>query len=207
MARAIDGAFLSHETPEIIAVAKRQPLDRIVAALKAGQRVIGENRIEEAEERWPDLKPDYPDLELHFIGTIQSRKLARIVALFDVIHTLDRSSLIPKLARVFEQTGRSLPCFIQVNTGDEPQKGGCAPADLGALLAEAGQAGIQIRGLMCLPPKEDDPALHFALLKKLADQHGLQELSIGMSGDYELAAAFGARYVRIGTGVFGPRIE
>lgn len=190
----------------LVAVAKRQPEARLQAALAAGHRLFGENRIEEAEARWPELRRAYSDVELHFVGQLQSRKAEDAVRLFDVIETLDREKLARKLAAAMETVGRRPRLFIQVNTGEEPQKGGVAPEALPVLIGlSRDELGLPVEGLMCLPPKGDDPALHFALLAKLARRHGLARLSMGMSGDYEIAAAMGADYVRVGEAVFGPR--
>lgn len=191
--------------PELIAVSKVQPKERIVAALEAGQRVYGENRLQEAEERWGELKPQYSDIQLHLIGALQSNKVAKAVALFDVIQTVDRIKLARKLADEMAKQGRKLPVYLQVNTGKEPQKGGCMPEDLEALHNECKMLGLEVVGLMCIPPREDDPTLHFGLLKKFAKQHGLAKLSMGMSNDFALAAAMGATDIRVGTAVFGER--
>jgi len=199
-------AGLPIEGTRIIAVAKRQPEVRLRAALDAGHRLFGENRIEEAQARWPELRKLYGDAELHFVGQLQSRKTEEAVRLFDVIQTLDRAKLARKLAAAMEKTGCRPRLFIQVNTGEEPQKGGIAPAELPALLNLAREElGLPVDGLMCLPPKDDDPALHFALLAKLARRHTLARLSMGMSADFEIAAAMGADYVRLGEAIFGPR--
>lgn len=192
----------------LVAVAKRQPEARLQAALAAGHRLFGENRIEEAQARWPALRRAYPEVGLHFVGQLQSRKAEEAVALFDAIETLDRPKLARKLAAAMEKAGRRPRLFVQVNTGEEPQKGGVTPAALPALIRlSRDELGLPVEGLMCLPPKDDDPALHFALLVKLARRHGLSRLSMGMSGDYEIAAAMGADYVRVGEAVFGPRPE
>ena len=204
--RARREAGLPPAETRIVAVSKQQDPARIRAALAAGHRIFGENRIQEARAKWPDLRRAHPDLELHFIGHLQSNKVDEAVALFDVIETLDREKLARKLAAAMARAGRRVPLFIQVNTGEEPQKGGVLPGDLDALVALARDAlGLPVVGLMCIPPRDDDPALHFALLTKLARRHGLAKRSMGMSGDFEIAAAMGADYVRIGTAIFGPR--
>ncbi len=203
--RYADHAGVPTPKPEIIAVSKRQPGERIDEALTAGHRLFGENRVEEAEERWTDRRKQFPDVRLHMIGSLQSRKCAAAVRLFDVIESVDRISLADKLKRAMDAEGRDLPIYIQVNTGDEPQKGGVALDGLGALVDHCQRVGLSVEGLMVLPPQDDDPALHFALLKKLAARHGLPRLSMGMSGDYEIAAAMGASQVRIGTALFGNR--
>jgi pyridoxal phosphate enzyme (YggS family) len=192
--------------PILIAVSKMQPAERIKEALDAGQRVFGENRVQEAQTRWQDLKLVHPDIALHLIGPLQTNKAKDAVTLFDVIHTVDRPKLAHALATEMKKQNRMLECFIQVNTGDEDQKAGVAVQDLADLLnISRDECGLNITGLMCIPPVNEPPALHFALLKKLAAQHGLSNLSMGMSGDYEKAAALGATHVRIGSGVFGER--
>lgn len=190
----------------LVAVSKTQPAGNIRAALEAGQRLFGENRVQEAQARWQELRAEHPGLRLHLIGPLQTNKAKEAVALFDCIETLDRARLAEALAREMEKQGRRVPCLIQVNTGEEPQKAGVLPADLAALLAHArGQCGLEVGGLMCIPPADEPPALHFAFLAKLARAHGLADLSMGMSADYERAAALGATYVRVGTALFGDR--
>lgn len=189
----------------LIAIAKTVPADGIRPLLDAGQRVFGENRVQEAEAKWPALREEFPDVTLHLIGQLQSNKAADAVALFDVIHSVDRSSLITALGKAMDASGKRPDCFLQVNIGDEDQKGGCAIADLPALLAEARAAGLPIVGLMAVPPANVEPAPYFAMLAKLAKTHDLQQLSMGMSSDYETAAMLGATHVRIGTALFGAR--
>lgn len=189
----------------LIAVSKTQSAERIVPLIAAGQRVFGENRVQEAESKWPDLRAAYPDIALHLIGQLQSNKADEAVAMFDYIHSLDRPSLLKALARAMDKAGRRVPCFVQVNIGDEAQKGGCALADLPAFLAAVRAADVPLAGLMCLPPADIEPAPFFALLAKLAADHGLPGLSMGMSGDYETAVQLGATHVRVGTALFGAR--
>ena len=189
----------------LVAVSKQQGDDAIDAALAAGQRVFGENRVQEAQARWQHRRAQYPDLQLHLIGHLQSNKAADAVALFDVIETVDSEKLARALSDEMRKQGRSLPCLIQVNTGDEPQKGGVTVADLPALLTACRTAGLNITGLMCIPPVDDVAGLHFALLHKLARQHGLTQLSMGMSDDYMNAIAYGATHVRVGSAIFGAR--
>jgi len=189
----------------LIAVSKTKTTDEISPLIAAGQRQFGENRVQEAQDKWPALRDEYPDLQLHLVGQLQSNKAADAVALFDVIHSLDRPSLLAALAKAMEAQGRKVPCFVQVNIGAEEQKGGCAIADTPALIASAREAGIPLAGLMCVPPSEVDPSPYFALLAKLARDHGLSGLSMGMSGDYEKAVMLGATYVRVGTALFGAR--
>ncbi len=189
----------------LVAIAKTHPAEAIVPLIEAGQRVFGENRVQEAQAKWPALKARWPDIELHLVGQLQSNKAEDAVALFDCIHSLDRHSLVAALAKAMERADRRVPCFIQVNIGTEEQKGGCAIADLPALLAQARRAELPVAGLMCVPPLEIEPAPFFALLAKLADDHGLAQLSMGMSGDYETAIMLGATHVRIGSALFGER--
>lgn len=191
---------------QLVAVSKKQSPARIMEALEAGQRVFGENRVQEAQEHWADLRSDYDDLKLHLIGPLQTNKVKDAVALFDVIETVDREKLARALAKEMAQQGRDLPCFIQVNTGEEEQKAGVLPDCLADFYEFCyGECGLDIRGLMCIPPADEPAALHFALLAKLAGALGLKDLSMGMSSDFEKAVPLGATYVRVGTGVFGER--
>jgi len=189
----------------LIAVSKTQPVSAIAPLIAQGQRDFGENRVQEAEAKWPALRALHPDLRLHLIGALQSNKADDAVALFDVIHSVDRPSLVTALAKAMAKSGRRPDCFIQVNIGDEPQKGGCSVAALPALLESARAAGLPIVGLMCIPPDGVEAAPYFALLAKLARRHGVAGLSMGMSADYESAVMIGATHVRVGTALFGPR--
>ncbi|MEA1618947.1 YggS family pyridoxal phosphate-dependent enzyme [Erythrobacter sp. T5W1-R] len=189
----------------LIAVSKTHPAERIEPLIAAGQRVFGENRVQEAQAKWPALRAAYPDLELHLIGQLQSNKAEEAVALFDCIHALDRPNLLTALAKAMAKLAKPVPCFVQVNIGDEPQKGGCALADLPAFLEAVRASGIPLAGLMCIPPADIEPAPFFALLAKLAADHGLTGLSMGMSGDYETAVMLGATHVRVGSALFGAR--
>ncbi len=190
----------------LVAVSKMQPPEKITAMLAAGQRVFGENRVQDAQERWhDDLRAAYPDLVLHLIGPLQTNKARDAVALFDVIESVDRPDIVRALAKEMKKQSRDLPCFVQVNTGAEPQKAGVLPQDLPALLALCAEEGLRVEGLMCIPPADEPPALHFAFLRKLAGENGLQKLSMGMSADYEKAVALGATHVRVGTALFGER--
>ena len=191
----------------LVAASKRQPDERIEAALQAGQRVYGENRVQEAQSRWETRRAAHSDLELRLIGPLQTNKAEDAVQLFDVIETLDREKLLKALIKAVEKTGASAPdLLIQVNTGDEPQKGGVSVDGLEALLKAAREAYPgNVTGLMCIPPAEEPAGPHFALLKKLADQHELSTVSMGMSSDYALAAWLGATHVRVGTALFGAR--
>ncbi len=189
----------------LIAVSKTHPPEKIIPLLDQGHRVFGENRVQEAQGKWPALREKYPDVELHLIGQLQSNKAEDAVDLFDCIHGLDRLSLLKALAKAMDKTGRRVPCFVQVNIGEEEQKGGCAIADLPDMIAKARDAGIPIAGLMCLPPAGIEPSPFFALLHKLAHDNSLEGLSMGMSGDYETAVQLGATHVRVGTALFGER--
>lgn len=189
----------------LVAVSKTHPAAEILPLLRAGHRVFGENRVQEAAEKFPALREQYPDLKLHLIGGLQTNKVKEAVALFDVIETVDRVELAEKLAAEMEKQGRNLPCFVQVNTGEEPQKGGVVPRETISLVEKCRASGLNVVGLMCIPPVDDEPSPHFAFLKKLARQAGVRELSMGMSGDYPLAVQQGATFVRVGTAIFGAR--
>lgn len=205
IAKAAGRAGRASSEIELIAVSKTRSAAEIRPLLQQGHRSFGENRVSEAEEKWPGLRADHPDVTLHMIGQLQSNKAAEAAALFDMIHTVDRPSLIKALAKVVAAGERCPPCFCQVNIGEEEQKGGCAIDDIGALLERARAAGLEMIGLMCIPPLEVEPAPYFALLAKLAGEHGLECLSMGMSADYETAVMLGATQVRVGTALFGAR--
>ncbi|BBC71164.1 YggS family pyridoxal phosphate enzyme [Altererythrobacter sp. B11] len=190
---------------ELIAVSKTHDAPEILPLLEAGQRVFGENRVQEAQGKWPQLRESFPDVALHLVGQLQSNKAEEAVALFDAIHSLDRPSLVKALAKAMDKAGRRVPLFVQVNIGAEEQKGGCAIAELPALLDQARAADLPLAGLMCVPPLDVEPAPFFALLDKLAGDHGLAGRSMGMSGDYETAIMLGATHVRVGTALFGDR--
>jgi PLP dependent protein len=189
----------------LVAVSKTHGPEAIREALAAGQRVFGENRVQEAEGKWPALKAAFPDVVLHLIGPLQTNKVKQAVALFDVIETVDRAKLVRELAKETVKQDRHPACYIQVNTGEEAQKAGVLPDDTDRLVAAAREAGLDVVGLMCIPPVDEEPSLHFALLRELARRNGLKKLSMGMSGDYEVAVAFGATSVRVGTAIFGSR--
>ena len=190
----------------LVAVGKKQPPEKLVAALAAGHRVFGENRVQEAAGKFPALKTDFPDLVLHLIGPLQTNKAAEAVALFDVIETLDRPKLARALAKEMAKSGRRPRLYVQVNTGEETQKAGVPPAEADTLVSYArDELGLPVVGLMCIPPVEDEPAPHFAFLREIARRNGLEVLSMGMSADFETAIRFGATHVRVGTAVFGPR--
>ena len=189
----------------LVAVSKVQPLERVEAVLAAGHRVFGENRVQEAAAKWPDLRTRYPDVRLHLVGPLQTNKVNQAVELFDVIETVDRPKLARKLADAFAARGRALPCYIEVNTGEEPQKAGIVPDELDGFVAECRGLGLPVAGLMCIPRVDEEPALHFALLARLAERNGLAGLSMGMSADFETAIGQGATVVRVGSALFGPR--
>lgn len=207
-ARIADAARLAGRDPAevtLIAVSKTHPAEAIAPLIAAGQRVFGENRVQEAEAKWPELVERHPGLELHLVGQLQSNKAEAAVQLFDCIHSLDRPSLVTALARAMDKAGRRVDCFVQVNIGAEEQKGGCAIANLAALLAAARAADLPVIGLMCVPPAGIEAAPFFALLGKLAADHGLAGLSMGMSDDFETAVMLGATHVRVGSALFGAR--
>ncbi|MCZ0963042.1 YggS family pyridoxal phosphate-dependent enzyme [Paracoccus benzoatiresistens] len=189
----------------LIAVSKVQPEDRVTAVLDAGQRVFGENYVQEAQGKWPGWRARWPGVDLHLIGPLQSNKAKAAVELFDAIHTLDRMTLARKLAQQIDQQGRSPQLFIQVNTGDEPQKAGILADELPVFLSSCRDLGLSPQGLMCIPPEDEDPLPHFRLLRRLAQEHGLPNLSMGMSADFETAIAEGATHVRVGSAIFGAR--
>jgi pyridoxal phosphate enzyme (YggS family) len=190
----------------LVAVSKTHDAAAVSSAIAAGQRVFGENRVQEAQAKYPALKAAHPDLVLHLIGPLQTNKAKEAVALFDAIETLDRPKLADALAREMERTGRSPRCFIQVNTGEEPQKAGVLPNAADAFIEECRERWhLPIAGLMCIPPFDQEPSPHFALLREMARRHGLAGLSMGMSADYEIAIRLGATHVRVGTAIFGER--
>jgi hypothetical protein len=189
----------------LIAVSKTQPAEAIEPLIAAGQRDFGESRVQEAQAKWPVLRDRHPGLRLHFIGRLQSNKAEEAAAMFDAIHSVDRPSLVETLSQAMTRLGRRPDCFLQVNIGNESQKGGCPVADLPALIAQARAAQLPVAGLMCIPPDDGEPAPYFALLAKLARRHDVTGLSMGMSSDYEGAVMIGATHVRVGTALFGER--
>ena len=206
VAAAATDADRAADSVTVVAITKLHGADRITAALRAGHRVFGENRVQEAAAKWPPLKTDYADVRLHLVGPLQTNKARQAVALFDVIETLDRPKLARALAAEMARSGRRVACFVQVNTGEEPQKAGAMPADADAFIAACGEEfGLAVEGLMCIPPIGEEPSLHFALLADIARRHGIAKLSMGMTADYEIAVRFGATHVRIGTAIFGER--
>jgi hypothetical protein len=194
-------------TVSLVAVSKKQSEASVRIALESGQRIFAENRVQEAQTKWPHLKTQYPDIQLHLIGPLQTNKVADAVALFDVIETVDRPKLASKLADEMTTQGRHLPCFIQVNTGEEPQKAGISPLETKDFVANCqAHHGLNVAGLMCIPPQDEEPALHFAFLRELAKRTSMTGLSMGMSADFEIAIEMGATHVRLGTAIFGDRL-
>ena len=206
VAGAARDAGRTPESVTLVAVSKTQPAEAVRDALMAGQRVFGENRVQEVLAKFPGLRGEFPDIELHLIGPLQTNKVRDAVAHSDVIETVDRPRLAEALAREMERTGRRPSCLIEVNTGEESQKAGILPADADAFIAECrDRFGLPIVGLMCIPPEHEEPALHFALLREIARRNGLEIVSMGMSADFETAIRFGATHVRVGTAIFGAR--
>jgi len=206
IAGAARGVGRDPEEVTLIAVSKTFGAEEIRPVLDAGQRHFGENRVQEAQGKWPGLREDFPDLTLHLIGPLQSNKAKEAVALFDVIHTVDRPKIARALAVEMAKQGKRIPLFVQVNTGEEQQKAGVAPAEAGALLSVCrDELGLEVAGLMCIPPVDEEPAIHFAFLAKLAGELGLSGLSMGMSGDFTTAVELGATHIRVGSAIFGGR--
>ncbi|MEH6757134.1 MAG: YggS family pyridoxal phosphate-dependent enzyme [Parasphingorhabdus sp.] len=205
MAKAAKLAQRNAADVQLIAISKTRSADEVRPLLDAGQRIFGENRVQEAATKWPALRVEYTDAQVHLVGQLQSNKAEEAVELFDAIHSLDRISLVKALSKAMDKLDRRIACFIQVNIGEESQKGGCAIVDLLSLLESARAEGIEVAGLMCVPPSHVHPAPYFALLAKLAKDHGLEKLSMGMSGDYETAIKLGATHIRVGTALFGAR--
>ncbi len=205
IAKAARKAGRNPEGITLVAVSKTHAVEAIRPLIAAGQRDFGESRVQEAQAKWPALRAAQPDLRLHLVGRLQSNKADEAVRLFDVIHSVDRPSLVEALGKATARTGRRPLCFVQVNVGEEPQKGGCTPAELPDLLVRCREAGLALAGLMCIPPADREAAPYFALLAKLARRHALPGLSMGMSADYETAVTCGATHVRVGTALFGAR--
>ncbi|MEL7465597.1 MAG: YggS family pyridoxal phosphate-dependent enzyme [Pseudomonadota bacterium] len=205
IAAALEAADRSEDAARLVAVSKVQPIERVIAALDEDHRIFGENRVQEAAGKWPELRERYENVELHLLGPLQTNKVGQALDLFDAIQSVDRPKLARKLADAIQTRGAAPMLFIQVNTGEEPQKAGALPGDTDAFIAECRSMDLPVAGLMCIPPVDEEPALHFALLKKLADRNGVAELSMGMSGDYETAARMGATYLRVGSAIFGAR--
>ena len=200
-----DRAGRSPGTTRLIAVSKRQPDDRVRAVLEEGHRLFGENKVQEAAGKWPGFRDDFDGVEVHLLGPLQTNKTKQAMELFDAIHSLDRPKLAKTLARLSGELGHCPDLFIQVNTGEEPQKAGVMPADADQFIADCRDLGLPIIGLMCIPPVDEEPSLHFALLAKIAERNDLDGLSMGMSGDFERAVALGATHVRVGSAIFGER--
>jgi pyridoxal phosphate enzyme (YggS family) len=190
----------------LIAVSKKQPLERVREVLQQGHRLFGENMVQEAAGKWPAFREEFGPVAVHLIGPLQSNKVKQAVGLFDAIHSVDRVKLARKIASEIQAQGRTPELFVQVNTGEEPQKAGVLPADADAFIAECRAMDLTINGLMVIPPVDEEPALHFALLRKIAERNGLTGLSMGMSGDFETAVALGATHVRVGSAIFGERV-
>lgn len=208
-AEIVAAALAAGRAPEdvtLVAVSKSHPASIVARALAVGHRVFGENRVQEADDKWPALKSAYPDVLLHLIGPLQRNKVRRAVRLFDVIESIDRPEIARAVAETGRQEGRTPAVFVQVNTGEEPQKAGIFPEETDALVAACrDDFGLKVRGLMCIPPVNEEPSLHFALLREIARRNALNELSMGMSADFAIAVRFGATHVRIGTAIFGQR--
>lgn len=205
IARAEAGAGRATGSVALVAVSKVQPEARVAAVLDQGQRLFGENRVQEAAERWPAFQERYDGIVLHLLGPLQTNKARQAMEMFQAIHSLDRPKLAHTLARLAQEMGRCPDLFVQVNTGEEPQKAGVLPADADAFIAECRTLDLPLRGLMCIPPADEEPSLHFALLAKIAARNGVAGLSMGMSGDFESAIAQGATHVRVGSAIFGER--
>ena len=206
VAQAAKKADRATEDVTLIAVSKVQPNERVAAILESGHRVFGENKVQEAAGKWPAFRETYPDVSLHLIGPLQTNKARQAMELAQAIHTLDRPKLANTIARLSQELGSCPELFIQVNTGEEPQKAGVMPAETDAFVAEARALDLPIRGLMCIPPVDEEPSLHFALLAKMAERNGLTGLSMGMSSDFESAIALGATHIRVGSAIFGDRV-
>ena len=207
ISEAIEAAQRPIESVELIAVSKVQPNERVLEVLEQGHLIFGENRVQEAEGKWPGFKDKFPEAKVHLLGPLQSNKARLAFKIFDCIHTLDRSKLAKSFARLAQEVGFCPPLFVQVNTGEEPQKAGISPSDVDTFVAECRSLDLPVIGLMCIPPVDEEASLHFALLAKLAKQNDLTQLSMGMSGDFAKAISFGATHVRVGSAIFGERIS
>ena len=207
ISEAIETAQRPIESVELIAVSKVQPNERVLEVLEQGHLIFGENRVQEAESKWPGFKDRFPEAKVHLLGPLQSNKARLAFKIFDCIHTLDRPKLAKSFARLAQEIGFCPPLFVQVNTGEEPQKAGISPRDVDGFVAECRSLDLPVIGLMCIPPIDEEASLHFALLAKLAKQNDLTQLSMGMSGDFAKAISFGATHVRVGSAIFGERIS
>lgn len=206
IATALEEAERDSNSVDLVAVSKTRPADRVRLVLESGHQLFGENRVQEAVAKWPSLKDEFPQARLHLIGPLQTNKVRDVLPLFDVIETVDRPKLARMLADEMSRQGRAPVCFIQINTGEEAQKAGIFPKDADAFIAQCRREfELPVAGLMCIPPVNEEPAMHFALLAKIANRNGLSRLSMGMSHDYQIAIAFGATEVRVGTAIFGLR--
>lgn len=205
IAKACADAGRAEDSVTLIAVSKVQPNERVAAVLEQGHRVFGENRVQEAAGKWPDFRKSYDGIELHLIGPLQTNKARQAMELFQVIHSVDRPKVAQTIARLAQEMGHCPVIFLQINTGEEPQKAGVMPAEADAFVAEARALDLPVQGLMCIPPVDEEPSLHFALLAKIAERNGLSGLSMGMSGDFESAIALGATHIRVGSAIFGER--
>lgn len=205
IAKAVDKSGRAPDAVTLIAVSKVQPTARVAAVLDQGHRIFGENKVQEASGKWPSFRESYAGIDLHLIGPLQTNKARQAMGLADSIHTLDRPKLAQTIARLAQEIGQCPDLFIQVNTGEEPQKAGIMPTDADAFIKEAQGMDLPIKGLMCIPPVDEEPSLHFALLAKIAARNGLDGLSMGMSSDFESAIALGATHIRVGSAIFGER--
>lgn len=205
IAKACAAAGRPEASVTLIAVSKVQPNERVAAVLDQGHRVFGENRVQEAAGKWPDFRKTYDGIELHLIGPLQTNKARQAMELFQAIHSVDRPKVAQTIARLAQEMGYCPDIFLQINTGEEPQKAGVMPSDADAFVAEARALDLPVQGLMCIPPVDEEPSLHFALLAKIAERNGLSGLSMGMSGDFESAIALGATHIRVGSAIFGER--
>lgn len=205
ISKVCDSTGRPAESVQLIAVSKMQPDERVDAVLQEGHRVFGENRVQEAAGKWPGFRERYDGVELHLLGPLQSNKARQAMELFNVIHSVDRPKIARAIARLADEIGTCPKLFLQVNTGEEPQKAGVMPDEVDGFVAECRELGLPVIGLMCIPPVEEEPSLHFALLAKMAARNGLGGLSMGMSGDFEKAVAQGATHVRVGSAIFGAR--
>ena len=206
ISQAIQASGREEDSVELIAVSKVQPNERVLSVLNQGHKIFGENRVQEAESKWPDFKSNFCDAKVHLLGPLQSNKARTALQLFDCIHTLDRPKLAATFSRLAQELGKCPPLFIQVNTGLEAQKAGIAPNAVDAFVADCRALDLPVVGLMCIPPVEEEASMHFALLAKLAKRNNLAKLSMGMSGDFIKAISFGATHVRVGSAIFGARI-
>lgn len=205
IAKACAAAGRAEDSVTLIAVSKVQPNERVAAVLDQGHRVFGENRVQEAAGKWPDFRKTYDGIELHLIGPLQTNKARQAMELFQAIHSVDRPKVAQAIARLAQEMGHCPDIFLQINTGEEPQKAGVMPSEADAFVAEARALDLPLQGLMCIPPVDEEPSLHFALLAKIAERNGLTGLSMGMSGDFETAIALGATHIRVGSAIFGDR--